>query len=441
MPDAMVTTPDMAPVVVMPDTAVPADTAPVNRDLEPGSPDLGAMRVDAPAVMPDAAVPPDVAVVPPDAAVVPPDAVVAPIDTMTVTPDVAPPPEDLAVAMPDAVIVEQDVAPPPPDASAAKLAVTPTAGDYGSIQIGTNSHLIDFTVSNTGDMASGVPLVGVTGEYYVETNSCVAPLAPQGSCVVQVKMIPSSAGTKNGTLQVSATPGGASIVPLTGYGAEPALLEVMPVNPSFPDTAPGFQSSPLTFSVKNAGGLVSGPLTISIGGTNPSNFAIANNTCSGPLLSGAVCQVTMIFAPPVGSVGSRVASLTASASPGGVASTMLLGNATYVTVTPPAYDFGDHPVTAAPKPFSFTVTHIGGTGSGHVLIMAMVNGTHAVDFRAINGCSPNGLNPGASCQVNVDFNPTNVGAKSAVLDVAAHLSTTGLTAGTDKASMTGNAVP
>ena len=54
------------------------------------------------------------------------------------------------MAMPDAVAVEEDVAPPPPDASAAKLAVTPTAGDYGSIQVNTASQLIDFTVSNTG---------------------------------------------------------------------------------------------------------------------------------------------------------------------------------------------------------------------------------------------------------------------------------------------------
>jgi hypothetical protein len=216
---------------------------------------------------------------------------------------------------------------------------------------------------------------------------------------------------------------------------------VMPLNPTFPDTAPGNQSGPLTVSVKNAGGLTSGPPTISIAGRDPSNFAIANNTCTAPLLSGAVCQVTLVFAPPmITMVGSKEASFTASASPGGIASTLLLANATYVTVNPPAYDFGNHPVTAAPKSYSFTVTHIGGTGSGHVLIMAMVNGTDAIDFRVINGCTP-GLNPGASCQLSVDFNPTNLGAKSAVLDVAAHLSTTGLTAGTDKASMTGNAVP
>jgi hypothetical protein len=442
---------DMAMMMTAPDVAVPADMAPVSPDLAPvpadadrttpdaGAPDAQVVRQpDADIVTPDAmVVQPDAMVVQPDAmVVVQPDAMVVEADADVIMPDAD-------VVMPDTAVVMPDAAVMTPDAAPAKLVINPPAGDYGTVLIGSVSNPIDFTVTNTGDEPSGTPSPTVTGEYYIMTTTCQAPLPPQGTCLVRVTLQAMSAGTKNGSLNVPAVggPGGVATVPLTGFGADQARLEVMPATFNFPNTAPGQESPPITFTVKNIGGLMSGTPAVSIGGTNAGAFTIKNDGCTSPLTSGTFCYVMVAF-KPLSTFGIQSATLNATATPGGNSSAQLNGNSTLVEVTPVTHDFGDEMAGGANmKSFNFTVKHIGPAGSGMVTIVFSTTGPNVNDFTARStDCSgANGLQPGDICTIGVDFKPGAVGARSAELNVTAHAST-GLPAGTAKATLAGNGI-
>jgi hypothetical protein len=344
----------------------------------------------------------------------------------------------MAVLMPDTAVVGQD-ATGAPDAAGAKLALTPPAGDFGTVLIGANSGPIDFTIANTGDAASGVPALTVTGEFHIESHSCVNPLPVGGGCVARVRLMPISAGLKNGTLTAFASPGGSATVPLTGYGADQAQLEVQPTSFTFPSTPPGSDSSSVTFIVKNNGGLTSGTPGVTVAGNDTAAFVVTNNGCTSPLGSGSTCLVTMVFRS-TSPVGGRNATLSVVASPGGTASSTLQGDATFVEVTPTVYDFGDWMVGGSnSKNHGFTVKNIAPAGGPYLTIMYMLS--NVSDFRSSTDCPASGnlLAPGAICQIGVDFAPLSPGPKSAQVDIAAHESS-GLPAGAAKAAVTGNGI-
>jgi hypothetical protein len=447
---------DLGMVAVMPDASVLPDV-PLGRDA--GAPmEDAATRVtpDAGIVLPDAAVvtPPDATVVPPpDAAVAPPpDAPLAPdlpplpVDMMPAAdaapppPDMAPPPPDAAMPMFDAAVIAQDAAPLMPDASAAKLSISPPMADFGTVQVGTPSAVVDFTVTNVGDLPSGVPSVAVPSDYVVEANTCTAALAGKDLCVVRVKMLPAGPGPRGGNLIVTAAPGGQVSAGLMGTGADAARLDVQPKMQAFGSVAPGQNSAPFTFTVKNVGGLKSGIPSLALSPTS-APFTITQNFCTSQLDPGGTCQIAVAFNAP-STTGQVSGQLVASASPGGNAAADLFGNSTYVEITPNAYDFGDTATGtgANMKVKDFTVWHLGPAGTSTLFISNMLNGADARDFTVTNDtCGANGLQPGGSCTISVAFTPATLGAHSGTLDIAAHLAT-GAPQGTDKAKLSGNGI-
>ena len=107
----------------------------------------------------------------------------------------------------------------------------------------------------------------------------------------------------------------------------------------------------------------------------------------------------------------------------------LSGNSVIPTLTPVAQDFGQEPVgiTSATKTFTFS------NPSPFPIAVAGVN--IAGDFAIVsNNCMQGGINAGGSCQINVNFTPTAVGARAGTLSV-----TSGLT--TLKSTLTGTGVP
>jgi hypothetical protein len=110
------------------------------------------------------------------------------------------------------------------------LTITPGTQDFGAVQhggIASSSH--DFTVTNTGSAASGVPSVGITevhnpeiggpAAFSVTANTCTVALPAGGTCTITVKFAPNSnAGDQmfSSTLDVSASPGGTVQATLTG---------------------------------------------------------------------------------------------------------------------------------------------------------------------------------------------------------------------------------
>lgn len=119
--------------------------------------------------------------------------------------------------------------------TAARLEVDPASQSFGAVRAGMASAPLSFEVRNTGSVSSGTPSVTLTGtgasQFSIVSNGCVAALAGGGTCLVTARFAPSSTGTFDAALQVSATPGGTASGALRGDGVSAYRAEVLADTP------------------------------------------------------------------------------------------------------------------------------------------------------------------------------------------------------------------
>src|SRR4029453_16408247 len=193
-------------------------------------------------------------------------------------------------------------------------------------------------------------------------------------------------------------------------GADAPKVDVIPNMQSLGDVPPGQTGAPVTFTIKNVGGLRSGLPAFAFQPTNVP-FAISQNFCTFQLDSGATCQIGVTFTAP-GTFGQIAGQLVASANPGGSAIADLTGNSTFIEVTPSPFDFGDAVAGTGAKVQDFTVWRLG-PPRGPLPLRGMINGSHANAFMIMGGWGVNGVSPASSCTITVAFKPGAVGPKFA----------------------------
>src|SRR5262249_20906776 len=112
--------------------------------------------------------------------------------------------------------------------TAAALTVSPPSNGFGLLDPGSSSSAVPFMVQNTGAEPSSVPLVSIGGadaaDFMIMANGCVAPLAKDETCEVDVVFAPATGGDKSASLDVSGSPGGDASAML--QGAATVLLTV-----------------------------------------------------------------------------------------------------------------------------------------------------------------------------------------------------------------------
>jgi hypothetical protein len=295
-------------------------------------------------------------------------------------------------------------------AAPAAFAISPgPTFDFGSLALGASAPVQAFTVTNEGGGSSLVPTVAVTGpgslDFPVQANGCTAPLDPGQTCSFTLGFDPASAGTWSATATVSAAGATAASVDVTGQGIDAAALAVDPSVRLFGSVTQGSASPVTTFVVTNGGSVTSGALAASLAGTEASQFAISNDSCTGASLApGATCSVGVAFAPGVAVSGAVAASLQVSASPGGEAVASLTGTAiapAQLTLQPASRDFGAV-VSGATSSATFTVANAGGQSTGPVSVQLSGSGTFGI---GTDSCSGSTLAAGASCALSVTFAP------------------------------------
>jgi hypothetical protein len=107
-----------------------------------------------------------------------------------------------------------------PPAGPTTLAISPATFTFPTTQHGDQSDPKAFTVTNTGGAPSGIPAPAITevnnpipGDppgFAISANTCVAVLAPGGTCTVSVRFQPTSNANPQpytSVLHVTATPG------------------------------------------------------------------------------------------------------------------------------------------------------------------------------------------------------------------------------------------
>jgi hypothetical protein len=104
--------------------------------------------------------------------------------------------------------------------------------------------------------------------------------------------------------------------------AVPASIVISPTSQDF-GIVQLPQGPTRSFVVTNRGGSLSGLPVPSITGSNPASFAVVGNSCAASLGPGLTCQIDVDLVPEGN--GPVSASLSVTATPGGVASATMTG--------------------------------------------------------------------------------------------------------------------
>ncbi|MGA2191620.1 MAG: choice-of-anchor D domain-containing protein, partial [Steroidobacteraceae bacterium] len=310
-----------------------------------------------------------------------------------------------------------------------KYTLTPSALAFGDEAHGTSSVPQSLTITNTGTVVlpiTSIVLGGKNSPQFSQNNTCGGSVASGASCAINVTFKPSVQANVSATVVVTMGGGAASkTVKLSGTGVIPTYTLAPPAL-AFPNEARGTSSAPLASTLTNSGPVALPVTSIDLAGADPTQFS-KSTTCGASVASGASCAIYVIFKPT--SLG--IASATVSVNTGADAGTQTVtlsgtGAVPTYTLAPTALAFGNQRkgTSSAPQPLTLT-----NTGSVTLLISSI--GLPGTQFSQANTCGGS-VASGASCTINVTFNPTGKGSRTATLTVH----TTG-GAGTQAATLSG----
>lgn len=289
----------------------------------------------------------------------------------------------------------------------------PTSANFGNVSVGAKSGVKAITLTNnTGAMLTITKVA--TSANYSQTNTCGASVTKGANCTISVTFSPAAAGVAPGTLTVtdsaSTSP---QTVPLTGTGIAPSVT-LSPTSVTFPDQIVGSSSSISTITLTNAGGAGLTVTSISITGTNKTDF-LQTNTCS-KVVAGGSCQVNVTFKPTA--TGTRTATVSIADNASGSPQTASLsgtGIAATVTLSPSTLSFGNVNVGSTSSAQKLTLSN---AGNATLTITGItITGLDPGDFSETNNCG-NSLAAATNCTINVSFKPIAAGSRQASISVS-----------------------
>ena len=289
------------------------------------------------------------------------------------------------------------------------ISVAPASLAFASQTVATTSAPQALTVSSVGSAPLVVSGITVTGDFAV-SSACtsLSPLSPSSTCGIDVTFTPVIPGSRVGQVIIAssdpAAPGSVVSLGGTGVAAASPNVTLAPSTLSFPTTAAGQVSAPLSSTLTNSGAAPLAILSVDLIG---SGFSLTNN-CGASVAVGASCTLTAVFAPTgSGSFAADVRVVTNS--PAGPAFLRLGGSATAAPVgrlsaTPSSIAFADQVVGTTSGAQAFTVTNTGAA-------VTSISGISATgDFAVEGSCFD--VRPGESCAFRATFTPTALGSRA-----------------------------
>jgi hypothetical protein len=312
------------------------------------------------------------------------------------------------------------------------IAHTPASLAFGNQNVGSSSATRTITLTNdhpVGDVTfSGISLTGTDAAQFSLSQDCPNPLSGGAQCHVVIGFNPTSTGAKSASVVVTSnSTSSPDTIPLSGNGV--VHLAHAPASIAFGNQLTNTQGAVQNVTFTNDSGAAVTPGAATITGTNADQFGIASNGCTSSIAPGGTCVIGMRFQPTT--TGGKTAALNLASNSAGSPDVIGLdGTGTTAgagqSSTPPGssgpgirFDaqtlaFGSRIVAGGPMRLTLTLTNNG----GQPLVITAVGrvGPHASDFTiATNGCSPQTLQPTASCTVDVDFLPGAAGDRTASL--------------------------
>lgn len=300
---------------------------------------------------------------------------------------------------------------------------SPTSIDFEARPAGTSSAPQTILLTASG----GVPLevtdvkVDHPQVFEVDASDCTAQPLSHSSCEIEVVFSPETHGVVADELRVE-TSGNDPVVGLAGIGIEP-VFAASPAALEFAQTEVGSEAQAQKVLVVNDGNGSLAIEQVDVEGGAASDFRIDDDGCTGAELGEAEsCAVKVAFVPTA--PGLRQAQLVFAGEDGGSVALSGTAVAPGLAATPAALEFGSQPLGAgATAPRSLVVSNPG-TAPTRIDSIA-IEGTDAGDFSFVgNECLSGTLQPGGECLLNLVFDPTEAGPRSAQLVVRGELSIT-----------------
>ena len=217
------------------------------------------------------------------------------------------------------------------------LTFTSSVGVQSPTQTVTVTNSGTATLNFTGFLVSpssfGIPTNG---------NTCGTSIAAGGNCTISVTFTPTTTGVVVGSLAISDNAGGSpQTVTLNGTGTSVSLSTSAL---TFSGGVVGSTSTPQSVMLNNVGTAMLTISSITVGGTNGADFALAtgSNVCpytGGTVAAGAGCTVYVTFTPPASGTFTGTVMITDNAS-GSPQTVSLTGTTNGSNTAPVSVNFG-----------------------------------------------------------------------------------------------------
>jgi len=160
--------------------------------------------------------------------------------------------------------------------------VSPPSLTFANQNLGTTSGSQPVTLSNTGNAALTIASIAASADFG-ETDNCAGSVAAGGSCTINVTFSPAVTGPLSGTLTITdnnnMATGSTQTVNLNGTGTAP-VVSLSSSNLSFGSQLLSTTSATQMETITNTGTGSLSISTVTIGGTNVSDFAKSADTCT-----------------------------------------------------------------------------------------------------------------------------------------------------------------
>jgi probable HAF family extracellular repeat protein len=313
---------------------------------------------------------------------------------------------------------------------APQVRISRTSLNFGNQIVGTASGAQTFSITNMGDAPLVISIAGAAlgganaGDFDFLQDCSNGPITPGNSCTVTIQFKPTAVGLRSANLMFSSNaPGSPHTVALRGTGIVPPTpdISLSPSSLNFGSQLVGTTSATQTVSITNTG---DAPLVVSIlkealGGANPGDFFLVETCSNGPITPGNSCTVTIQFTPSES--GERRATLTFSSNAPGSPHTITLRGTGAIPLTADididldSLEFGSQAVGSASPVQAITITNIGSVPLVISIAGNALGGANAGDFFFLQDCTNGPLSPGNSCNLIVQFTPTERGERRATL--------------------------
>jgi hypothetical protein len=198
----------------------------------------------------------------------------------------------------------------------------------GSEKVGVEGTPGKLAMTNSGGGPLSITGIGVSGINKTEfplTHNCPATLAAGASCTLTIYFKPAGTGTRSGEIVIFDNAGtGSQTVTLTGTGlssAGTAAVYLPHTSLYMGSEVVGVQGTPGKLVMTNTGTGTLSISSISVTGTNSTNFPLSQN-CGTSLVAKASCTLVIYFRPSA--VGTRTGSIVIKDNAGSGTQTVTL---------------------------------------------------------------------------------------------------------------------